>query len=535
MSDAYDYYFKNQRVVQDWETWFATEELENDPSLNPRSDINDNDKNNAAFFREIDKMPDLLDESSSTTRADKLSPLSIKKSSVSRELKKSLSFPPSSTKSQVTVDFEQSLTPKMTPKTKSPTSSLRRSQRTSTQKKTRATEERLKLRASSMATPKMTSNDISTFLSPEFDVMIQSAMSNSLSTNQMFEKKLPFSLMSLPIIPTPSETRSSPSLLSTQIIPGLEEWNQLYLSRPQMGSQFSVWKWLDAVRDTAFRYPLSVVKPEKSRLDSWTKASNINSTCDMSILQTDDVVDDAALASFLGTLLDEDESSPVSLESKTKVETDGKEIIYSEGKSGCKTGGDIVANPHEEEKDSSVLDAMASMFPEGKDSPNSEQIEKVVSFKDSLSPTTMNKAATSPRKTPHWKASQPTPRKTVPLNPSARGYFPGTPFVDKAHYPTTPCGCDSPSVDIPDYWVQLFLDRPDPFECNTKDVLSWLSEVSDINEHVNVKIPTIAVSSMASVSSMNDTPMPRKLNAMSPVFSPMSLSFGSPLPSWNNE
>ncbi len=516
--------------------WITTEDLENDPLFKSSTDINDNDKKDAALFREIDKMPNLLDESASSTSADQLSPLFSEKCSVSRKLKKSLSFPPSSTKSQVvTVEFEQSLTPKLTPNDKSPTSSLRRSQRTSTQKKTRATEERLKLRAASMATPKMTSNDITQFLSPEFDVMAQSAMSNSLSTKRSFEKKPPFSLMSLPIIPTPSETRSSQSLVSTQIIPGLEEWNHLYLSRPQMGSQFSVWKWLDAVRETAFRYPPSVVKHEKSRLDSWTKASNINSTGDMSILPTDVVVDDADLASFLGTLLDEDESSPISLKSKTKVEADGNEIMSSKEKSGHEPSNIMVTDSYEKEKDSSALDAMASMAKEGKDSPNSENIDKVVSFRDSLSPTTKNKAATSYRKTPHWKAGQPTPRKTVPLNPNARGYFPGTPFVDKAYYPTTPYGCDSPSVDIPDYWVQLFLNRPDPFECNTKDVLSWLSEVSDIIENVNVKIPTIAVSSMASVSSMNDTPMPRKLDAMSPVFSPMSLSFGSPLTSWNNK
>jgi hypothetical protein len=518
--------------------WFSTEELENDRSLNPCTDINDNDPNEAAFFHEIDQTPNLLDDSSTNASVDQLSPLFAKNcgvtKKVSRDLKKSLSFPPSSTKSEVTVEFAQSLTPQLTPKDKSPTSSLRRSQRTSTQKKTRATEERLKLRAASMATPKMTSNDITQFLSPDFEsIMAQTAMSNSLSTNQSFEMKLPFSLMSLPIRPTPSETHSSPSLLSSQIIPGLEHWNRLYFSRPQMGSQFAVWKWLDAVRETAFRYPLSVVQHEKSCLDSWTKASNTLSPCDMSVLPTDDFVDDAALASLLGTLWNEHGSSPVFLENKMSLDADVNEITSVQEKSVCETSDHIVTDLNEKETDLSALDAKASKSKACKGSPKAEYSEKVVSFRDSLSPSFKNKAATSYRKTPHWKAGQPTPHKTVSLNLNACGYHPGTPFVEKAHYPT-PHGWDSPSTDIPDIWVQLFLNRPNPFESNTKDVLSWLYEVSDAIKNVSVKIPTIAVSAMPSVSSMNDTPMPRKLNAMSPVFSPMSLSFGSPLPTWND-
>ena len=164
--------------------------------------------------------------------------------------------------------------------------------------------------------------------------------------------------------------------------------------------------------------------------------------------------------------------------------------------------------------------------------------EKAVSFEDLFSPKLKKPTGTTYRKTPHIKASQPTPRKTLSSNPHAPGYHPHTPF-DKAHYPTTPYGCDSPSTDIPDSWVQLFLDRPDPFESSTRDVLAWLGEVSDILENVNVKISTIAVSCMPTVSSMNDTPMTRKLSVMSPVFSPMmmstSTSFASPPYESNDE
>lgn len=544
---------KNPRIVQEWEPWSTTEELENDPFLNLDPD-KENDPCDVAFFREISKMPNLLDNSADTstyTSVDQLSPLFTTKSTgtkkVYQEQKEGLSIP-LSTASAVTVELEQPETPRLTKEDKSNTHSLRRSRRSSTQKKTRETEERLKLRSSSLATPK-TSNDIAQFLSPEFEsMMAQSALSNALLGSRLFETKFPFSLISLPLIPTPPDIVTSQSLAHYQIVPGLDEWNHLYLSRPQKGSQFAIWEWLDTVRLTAFRYPLSVVKYETSLLDIWTQASTSisSSSRDMSVSPEDifvDEVNDDIMASLIGDIFKEDESSCFSAEKKPGLDVGISEFMSPVEKSICKKSDAISSIEFHDAGELGAADlrgkenvsyaSNAAILDVPTECSASQKIrldEKVVSFEEVPSPPKLkNEANIAYRKTPHFKVSKPSPNKTLSLNPHAPGYHPNTPF-DKAHYPTTPYGYDSPSTVIPDGWVQLFLDRPDPFESSTKQVLSWLGEVSDLIENVNVKVSTIAVGSMPSVSSMNDTPMTRKLNVMSPVFpSMMSTSFASPL------
>ena len=335
------------------EKWqcFSTKELEEDSCLKLGTEKKGNDSSDDEFFREIDETQNLLDDSaerSTITSVIKSPPLSTAMSTgtikVHRGLKKSLSFPPSAAKSAVTAKLDQPETPRVTSEDDSLTpSSLRRSQRVSTQKKTQATEERLQQRSTPAATFK-TGNDDTQFLSPEFEsVMAQSEISNSLpATHQYSDMKQLLCLLTEPLIPSPPYSVTSQSLVSSySVVPGLDEWNQLYLSRPQMGSQLAIWNWLDAVRLTAFRFPPSAVTHEERRLDSWTKATTQSVPCDMSISLADAFItavygggittfnktDDDIANTFDSDFLNEDESARVTEEAKQDLAVEKKKFF----------------------------------------------------------------------------------------------------------------------------------------------------------------------------------------------------------------
>lgn len=545
----------SENMLRHWEPLFSTEDLENDPALKLDSEEKGKETSEDSFFHEIDKMPYLLNDSVDTSALK-----DINKSSVTPTPKRSGNkkvyrdpengFSPSESnkptelfnKAPKDAGLEPNQSILLTTVDKAIEQLLRRSSRASTQKKTKETDERLKLKTTrpSVAVPK-THDTMPYYFSPEFQsLMVDSVKSTYLSAQGSFEMDESLHpLLTTSLIATPS-TVTSHSLVPYEFVPGLDEWNHLYLSRPRATSvQFAIWEWLDSVRSTAFRYPVSQVKHEKSRLDSWTKTATNSSTRDMSMSLPDVYFEDVdeGMASFLDTLLKEENE-------ELFVEVGGKNSDFLAGlKSGFSPVAlDTIKTKYAIFRDGEKENSKKGFTPtEWKGSDKVASREKSVSFQPPiLSPQSDNKAKMRYRATPHFKAGQPTPNKNHSYYSHASSY-PGTPDSHrnlktpsaKAHYPTTPYGCDSPSTEIPGFWVEFFLNRPDPFHNSTAEVLSWLGEISSIIESSQlVKVPPSAVSSMPSISSLNDTAMTSKLDmtTMTPMCSPMSASFTSPSP-----